>query len=89
MIPGILENWDEIQEEFDLWDKTIDRGFKISVGLLIVGIVSSVLALAFTDLGLLSLIFLLGFGGASVLYQFVINDPEIQAHKDRIDELKK
>ena len=87
---GLLENRDEIQKEFDLWEKTINKGYYISMTLLTIGFVSTLLSLWLLPIiGLYSLLFMLGFGGVAIFYLLVITDRKIRAHVDRIDELSK
>ena len=86
---GLIENWDEIQKEFDLWEKTIHRTFRICMVLLVLGLVSSFLLLFLSKGGLFSILPVAGFGVLGLLYNYIIGDRKIQAHKDRIDELSK
>ena len=85
---GLLENWDEIQKEFDLWEKTINRDRNIAIGLMVVGAVVA-MATSFLTGSLLFLLPLIGFRAGGFSYQVIIGDRNIQAHQDRIDELKK
>lgn len=86
---GILGNWGKIDKEFDLWEKTINKNFRISIGLVIIGAVSSIFSIVYTNLGGFSVLFVLGFGGLALFYSFVIGDRKIKGHQNRINELSK
>ena len=83
----ILENWNEMDREFDRWDKTIEHTFRICIGLTILGGVLSI-GLFWVTHSVWSVLVLMPFVLAVILYD-KIGDRKIQAHIDRIDELKR
>ena len=86
---GILNNWDKIEEEFDLWDKTIDRSRNIGFGAMIVGVAIGLTVGSFTGQYMWGSLLFIGFSVGGLIYSIVIGERQIQAHKDRIAELKK
>ena len=85
---GIISNWNEIQKEFDLWEKTIDHTAIVAFVLLGIGLIGSIALTIFIN-EMLFIWPIVIFGIVSLLYSHVIGNRKIQAHKDRIDELKK
>jgi len=82
----IIENWDEIEKEFELWDKTIKRCSAVAYGSLFLGVVMFVIMLLVTKSALSILLFpILAFIG--LVYDIVVGNYKIKAHVDKITML--
>ena len=85
---GILENWNEIERELDAWEKTIKHGRNVVFTCIIIGGIlgASIIWLTESSIGLpVTAVFC----GVGLYYQIVLGDRKIQAHIDRLDELKR
>ena len=85
---GIVENWNKIEREHDRWGKTIKNNAIVSFVCIVIGMVLGISIILLTG-SIIGLPVTVVFCAGGLLYQNVIGGRKIQAHIDRVDELKR